>query len=106
MKKFEKEIKDKLKKNPDVVLDITDDFIECGLLDIDTAEQILCPSNDQLKEAAIHLVDFVNKHIHQGAFNRLLETLKSVKKFSGLVSNLTTAGAGENTITGTLYYYN
>jgi hypothetical protein len=106
MKKFEEKIKDKLKKYPNVVLEITDNFIECGLLDIDTVEQILCPSNDQLKEAAIRLVEFVIAHIHRGAFNRLFETLKSVKTFADLVFELTQAGAGENTITGTLYYYN
>ena len=99
LKEFEKKIKDKLKRNLEVVLEITDNFIECGLLDIDTVEQII----HSPKEAHERLVEFVIANIHLGAYNRLLETLKSEKKFTSLVSELTTAG--QDIKTGTLYYY-
>ena len=102
LKEFEKKIKDKLKRNLQVVLEIIDNFIECGLLDIDTVEKIIHSPT----EAPELLVEFVIANIHLGAYNRLLETLKSVKKLSGLVSDLTTAGVGEDVKTGTLYYYN
>ena len=101
MKRFEKKIKEKLKRYPEVLLKITDDFIECGILDIDTVEKILY--DDSLKEVPQRLVEFVIANIHLGAYNRLLETLKSEKKFKGLVSELTTAG--QDNKTGTLYYY-
>ena len=101
MKRFEKKIKEKLKRYPEVLLKITDDFIECGILDIDTVEKILY--DDSLKEVPQRLVEFVIANIHLGAYNRLLESLKSEKKFKGLVCELTTAG--QDNKTGTLYYY-
>ena len=103
MKRFEEKIKEKLKKNPYVVLEITDNFIECGIMDIDEIEKILHSPKDSLKEAAQLLVEFVIANIHLGAYNRLLETFKSQEKFKGLVSDLTTAGVGEDINTGTLY---
>jgi len=99
LKIFEKKIKDKLKRNPDVVLEITDNFIECGLLDIDQVEHIL----HSPKKAPQLLVDFVIANIQLGTYNRLLETLKPDERFKGLVSDLT---AGDDIKTGTLYYYN
>ena len=70
-------------------------------MDIDTVEQILF--DDSLKEIPQRLVEFVIANIHLGAYNRLLETLKSEKKFTNLVSELTTAG--QDIKKGTLYYY-
>jgi hypothetical protein len=70
-------------------------------MDIDTVEKILY--DDSLKEVSQCLVEFVIANIHLGAYNRLLETLKSENKFTNLVSELTTAG--QDIKTGTLYYY-
>ena len=103
LKKNEKKIKDKLKRYPEVLLKITDDFIECDILDIDTVEKILY--DDSLKEVPQRLVELVIANIHLGAYNRLLETLKSEKNLKGLVFQLTTAGHGQDIKTGTLYYY-
>ena len=85
-----------------VVLEIIGSFIECGLLDIDTVEQIIHSQS----EAPERLLEFVIANIHLGAYNRLLETLKSEKKFRGLVYELTTAGVGEDIKTGTPFCYN
>ena len=98
LKKNEKKIKDKLKRYPEVLLKITDDFIECDILDIDTVEKILY--DDSLKEVPQRLVELVIANIHLGAYNRLLETLKSEKNLKGLVFQLTTAGVGEAIKTG------
>jgi hypothetical protein len=99
LKAFEKKIKKKLKRNLEVVIQITDNFIECGLLDIDTVEKII----HSPREAHERLVEFVIENIHLGTYNRLLETLKSETTFRGLVSELTTAG--QDIKTGTIYYY-
>ena len=85
-----------------VVLEIIGDFIECGLLKIDKVEELL---HSQM-EAAELLVDFVITNIHLGAYNHLLKTLKSEKKFRGLVYELTAAGVDEDITTGTPFCYN
>lgn len=97
LKKFGKKIKDKLNRYPKVLLEIIDDFIEHDILDIDTVEDILY----EPKKSAQLLVDSVSTKIPLGAYNRLLETLKLEKNVKGLVSELTTAGVGEDIKTGT-----
>lgn len=102
LKQYGKTIKDKLKRKMDVVLEITDNFIECGLLDIDGLEEIL----HSQKEPAEVLVEFVIRNLHLGTYNLLLKTLESDKHFRSLVSDLNTAGVSDDKKTGTLYYYN
>ena len=96
--RLEEKMKSKLKRNPDVVLKITDNLIECGILDIDEVENIL----HSPKGAHELVVEFIKANIHLGAYNCLLETLKSEKTLKSLTSELTTADIK----TGTLCYYN
>ena len=91
-------MKIKLKRNPEVVLKIIDNLIECGILDIDEVEQIL----HSPKEAPERVVEFINTNIHLGTYTPVLGALKSETSLKGLVSELTTADIK----TGTLCYYN
>ena len=102
LKRFEKKLKNRLKRDPQVVLEITDNLIEYGILDIDEVEQIL----HSPKGPHELVVEFINTNIHLGAYNPLLQTLKSEKKLEDLASDLTTAGVSEDIKTDTLYYYN
>ena len=95
LKRFGKKLKNRLKRNPQVVLEITDNLIECGLLNIDEVEQIL----HSPKGAHEPVVEFINTNIHLGAYSPLLQTLKSEKKLEDLASDLTTAGVSEDTKT-------
>ena len=84
--RFEEKMKSKLKRNPDVALVITDNLIECGILDFDGVYKILHSQRE-----AHELVECIIANIHRGAYNPLLETLKSKIKLKGLASELATA---------------
>jgi hypothetical protein len=84
LKRFEKKLKNRLKRNLQVVLEITDNLIEW-----------------------VHVleVELINTKNHLGAYDPLFQAMKLAEKLEDL-EYYVAAGLSGVIKTGTLYYYN